>query len=117
MDLTNQMKNLRDEVNALNETRHASINGIKSYVARMLADFTGAHSEMAENTRTQRSRFVSGVRNTVRATQQVIADDLRGAHEAWFGRAHSSLKPVKAQRVEESRQSGKPERSAHKRPR
>jgi hypothetical protein len=90
--LTGDMTRLRSEISALRGSRESllkemarAVKDRKNAVAGMRAGFRKAHAEMARNSRAERVSFFSGLRTTVSAMRKRFADDINGAHQAWFG--------------------------------
>ena len=85
--LTNDMTRLRDDIDALHNSRGAFINDLMHNVAEMQSNFRNDHAEMASKTKDDLSTFVTGLKGSVADLLQQVAADIEGAHQAWFGQA------------------------------
>jgi len=74
--LTDDMTRLVDEIAALHAERESFVQAVKGKVREMLAGFRKAHAD--------RRAFVSNLRGAVAAMRAEFADDILGAHDAWF---------------------------------
>ncbi|HWO99040.1 MAG TPA: hypothetical protein VNL74_00195 [Methylococcus sp.] len=90
--LTDDMTRLRGEINAMREGRHAmqrelaqTIATLKRDVANAQAAFRRAHADMAKMSRKKRVAFVTDLSRQVADLLRVVADDLKGARQAWRG--------------------------------
>ena len=92
-NLTGDMRRLRNEISVLRGSRESLIKELarvakdrRNVVAGMRAGFRNAHAEMARNSRAERVAFLSDLKKVVFGMRKEFADDLAGAHKAWFGK-------------------------------
>lgn len=97
--LTEDLRNLRAEINALKTARQAfrkdisdAIDGLKQEVNSSQRDFRIRHAEAAQRARQERTEFVIDIgRNVAKLKQQVAGDmkafatELKSARQAWQG--------------------------------
>lgn len=90
--LTDDMTRLRGEINAMREGRHAmqrelaqDIATLKRDVADSQAAFRKAFAGMSKSSRKKRAAFVSDLSHQVANLLHAVADDLKGARQAWRG--------------------------------
>lgn len=90
--LTNDMARLRSEITALRKGRHVlqqdltqAVAVLKQDVAKSQAAFRRAHADMAKSTRKSREMFVMDLSHQVKDLLRAVADDLKGARQAWRG--------------------------------
>lgn len=104
--LTDDLTRLRAEINALRENRSALQNALtqnilqlKGDVAELRSGFRQAHADMAANGRNSRVSFVTDLSHQVAGLLGAVADDLKGAREAWIGSAVSISSGQKSRSV------------------
>ena len=73
--LTNDMTRLRDEIDALHNTREAFINDLKHDVTEMQSGFRNAHAEMASETKNDLFAFTSNLKANVSKMKQGFRND------------------------------------------
>ena len=96
---------LRDDLDAF-------VSELKNDVVELKAGFNSDHTEMAAKLRDDLDTFVSDLKGFVADLRQEAADDIAGAHKAWFGPAPAEFKAKKAaekRKKEKEEESGKPE--------
>ena len=146
--LTEDMTNLRGEIDALHNGRVEFIAGLKQNVFELKAGFNSNHAEMAAKLRDDLDEFVSELKNdvvelkagfnsnhaemagelrdgletfvsdlkgSVADLRQEAADDIAGAHKAWFGPSPAEPKVIVETRAravdkEEPRAAEEPQR-------
>jgi len=92
-NLTGDMRRLRNEIGVLRGSRESLLMELarmakdrKNTVAGMRTGFRNAHAEMARSSRAERVAFLSDLKKVVFGMRKEFADDLAGAHKAWFGK-------------------------------
>ena len=90
--LTDDMKRLRGEVEALRMERGALMQNLaletkrrRDAMATMQAGFRKTHRDTARNARAERRAFIAGQKRAVDHLRKEFANDLAGASRAWFG--------------------------------
>jgi len=83
--LTNDMTRLSGEIAELHGSLEAFVGDLETGVAAMKADFRKAHRQMAKKTAAERAEFVSDLVEKVAGLRNEFAEDIAGAHQAWFG--------------------------------
>jgi hypothetical protein len=90
--LTDDMTRLRGEITALREGRRAlqrelfhAVGALKREVEADRASFREAHAEMARTSQNNRVMFVTDLSHQVAGLLHSVADDLKGARQAWRG--------------------------------
>jgi hypothetical protein len=79
------MTRLVGEIRASRDDRGRLVRDLKHAVAGMQAGFRSHHADMVRRQKRMLGGFVSGLRSTVAGLRKESADDLGGAHRAWFG--------------------------------
>lgn len=80
----------------IRDVKHATAE-MKRAVAGMQSAFRSAHAETMRRQQRMLRGFVSGLRATVVALRQGVADDLMGARNIWVGAAAAPI-PGRARR-------------------
>ena len=90
--LTDDMKRLRGEVEALRMARGALMQDLapvtrqrRDAVSMMQAGFRKTRGEMARNAKAERRAYITGQKRTVAHLRKEFATDIAGAARAWFG--------------------------------
>ncbi len=90
--LTNEMKKLHDQIVSARSQRHQLLaDGRKAAEARhqsvneMMSSFRQSRTEAFRQAQTERSKFLSGLRNHVHTLQREMSADLAGAGRAFRG--------------------------------
>ena len=83
--LTDDMTRLSGEIAQLHGSLEAFVGDLETGVAAMKADFRKSHRQMAKKTAAERAKFVSDLVGKVAGLRNGFADDIAGAHQAWFG--------------------------------
>ena len=91
MQLAQDMARLRGRIEALRGARGELMGAMartaakmRDTVAEMRAGFRDAHADMAEKTRSERTSFVSGLRESVNEFRQGVAAEIADCHTAWL---------------------------------
>ncbi|AEB09629.1 hypothetical protein [Desulfobacca acetoxidans] len=94
-DVASQKAEFRRAHNLMAQTSRAErrnfVKALENEVASMRAGFRRAHKEMARNTKTARRAALAHLKQSVGAMRQDFAQDLAGAHRAWFGPSPQEL--------------------------
>ena len=92
-NLSNDMRRLRREVDALRSDRGALMQDLArgakdlaSTVSAMQSDFAAAHATMARKTGRARATYVAKIKRQVGRMRKENASDLAGASQVWFGK-------------------------------
>jgi hypothetical protein len=90
--LTDDMKRLRGDVEALRQARGALMQDLaletrqrRDEVSMMQAGFRKTHAELSKRAKAERKAFIMGQKRAVAHLRKVFANDLAGAGRAWFG--------------------------------
>ena len=90
--MTDTMKRLRGEVEALRMAREALIQNLvpgtkqrRDAVSMLQAGFRKTHGEMARNAKAERRAYITGQKRAVAHLRKTFATDMAGAARAWFG--------------------------------
>jgi len=83
--LTDDMTRLKGEIGQLHESLEAFVGTLKPAWLAMKGDFRKAHRQMAKKTAAERAEFVSDLVEKVAILRNEFAEDIAGAHQAWFG--------------------------------
>jgi len=83
--LTDDMTRLKGEIAQLHESLEAFVGTLKPAWLAMKGDFRKAHRQMAKKTAAERAEFVSDLVVKVAGLRNEFAEDIAGAHQAWFG--------------------------------
>ena len=90
--MTDAMKRLRGEVEALRKERGALMQDLavgtmqrRGVVATMQAEFRKTHGDMARHAKTERKAFITKQKRTVAHLRKEFATDMAGAARAWLG--------------------------------
>ena len=91
MQLAQDMARLRDQIEALRDARGELMCAMartaakmRDTVAEMRTGFRNAHADMASKTRSERTTFVSGLRDSVNEFRQAVAAEIADCHTAWL---------------------------------
>jgi hypothetical protein len=79
------MTRLKGEIAQLHESLEAFVGTLKPAWLAMKGDFRKAHRQMAKKTAAERAEFVSDLVEKVAILRNEFAEDIAGAHQAWFG--------------------------------
>ena len=77
-----ELRNKRGEMMAQMDTHNKAM---KQSVADLCVQFTSLRAEMARKTKTDRARFLNGLRHVVHSQMHEMQTDLAGARRAWAG--------------------------------
>ena len=96
--LTNDMTRLRDDIDALHNSRGAFINDLMHNVAEMQSNFRNDHAEMASKTKDDLSTFVSNLKENVVQMHETFRD----AHAEMSRELRQTFDDNEAKRMQES---------------
>lgn len=102
MNLTNQMAQLRLNIDSLRDARASLLRNLAddratqaATVSQMVEGFQTARADMADNMQHKLHAFTSHLRQHVADLRGEVSDDLAGARAAWLGKPGKAARTTK----------------------
>lgn len=101
MSLTDDMKSLRENIDAAQADRTKWIADLRKDNKEMLGRFRREHKEMAGVLRRDLESYVTRIKKETKSLLTEYRSDIDGAHAAWIGKAETSRKRGRKKTEEE----------------